>query len=99
MIAAIRQKWGARRRQVLIAWLAAWPTLTAVLFVLQTFSGGWPLPMRSLASSSAMTLLMNFVSVPMVTAVFNRLQARQQIVDQCLGETNFPGEIDSCETG
>ena len=56
----------AKARQILVAWLAAWPTLTLVLYSLQPFSTDWPLPMRSLASATGMALLMNLVSVPLV---------------------------------
>ena len=73
MTGGIRTIWRAKRRQILIAWLAAWPTLTAVLAVLQLVAHGWPLPLRSLASATSMVLLMNFVSVPTVTAILARM--------------------------
>jgi hypothetical protein len=50
MIRTIRTK----AQSVVVAWLAAWPTLTAVLFCLQPFTHDWPLPLRSLASATAM---------------------------------------------
>lgn len=64
MLNTIQYQWRTKRRQILIAWLAAWPTLTVVLFVLGPFSYDWPLPLRSLASATAMVLIMNFFSVP-----------------------------------
>jgi antibiotic biosynthesis monooxygenase (ABM) superfamily enzyme len=73
MIELVQTKWRSKRRQVLIAWFAAWPTLTLVLFALQSVSHDWPLPIRSLASATAMVLLMNFVSVPLVSAMLTRL--------------------------
>lgn len=57
---------------VMVAWLAAWPTLTAVLFCLQPFTHDWPLPLRSLASATAMAILMNLVSVPFVRKLLDR---------------------------
>lgn len=75
MIDAIKIRWRAKRRQIMIAWLAAWPTLTAVLAVLQVVATGWPLPLRSLASATSMVLLMNFLSVPTVTALVTRIGA------------------------
>lgn len=53
-------------RQILVAWMAAWPTLTLVLALTQPFTGDWPLPLRSLLSASCMVLLMNLVSVPLI---------------------------------
>lgn len=55
-----------KARQVLIAWIAAWPTLTLILYCLQPFASDWPVPMRSLASATGMAVLMNLVSVPLV---------------------------------
>ncbi len=75
MIAAIKTRWRAKRRLIMIALLAAWPTLTAVLAVLQLFATGCPLPLRSLASATSMVLLMNFLSVPTVTALVTRISA------------------------
>jgi antibiotic biosynthesis monooxygenase (ABM) superfamily enzyme len=68
VIQNVKLVWRTKRRQILIAWLAAWPTLTLVLFALQPFSRDWPLPLRSLASATAMVLIMNFFSVPTVRA-------------------------------
>ncbi len=73
MIRALTLVWRAKRRQMLIAWLAAWPTLTVVLGVLQPVTRGWPLPMRSLVSATAMVFLMNLVSIPMLTNWFAKL--------------------------
>ncbi len=72
MIGTINATWRARRRQILIAWLAAW-TLTLVLAVLQSVASGWPLPMRSPASATSMVLLMNLFSVPIITALVARI--------------------------
>lgn len=55
-----------KARQVLVTWVAAWPTLTLILYCLHPFSAHWPLPIRSLASASGMAVLMNLVSVPLV---------------------------------
>jgi antibiotic biosynthesis monooxygenase (ABM) superfamily enzyme len=73
MIELVRIKWRSKRQQVLVAWLAAWPTLTLVLFALQPLSQTWSLPMRSLASATAMVFLMNFVSVPIVSSILAML--------------------------
>ena len=75
MIDAIKTRWRTKRRQIIVAWLAAWPTLTVVLAVLQLVATGWPLPLRSLASATSMVLLMNFLSVPTVTALVTRISA------------------------
>jgi antibiotic biosynthesis monooxygenase (ABM) superfamily enzyme len=72
MINHIKSVWRTKRHQILIAWLAAWPTLTLVLFALQPFSHNWPLPLRSLVSATAMVLMMNFISVPSVSALVGR---------------------------
>ncbi len=73
MIKLVQTKWHSKRRQVFIAWVAAWPTLTLVLFALQSVSHNWPLPIRSLASATAMVFLMNFVSVPIVSIIWGKL--------------------------
>lgn len=73
MMKHIQAVWHNKRRQVLIAWLAAWPTLTTVLFLIQPFSHDWPLPLRSLVSATAMVIMMNFVSVPLVATMVAKL--------------------------
>jgi antibiotic biosynthesis monooxygenase (ABM) superfamily enzyme len=73
MIKHLQAVWLNKRRQVLIAWLAAWPTLTTVLFLTQPFSHDWPLPLRSLVSATAMVIMMNFVSVPVVATIVVKL--------------------------
>jgi antibiotic biosynthesis monooxygenase (ABM) superfamily enzyme len=73
MIEWVQTKWHSKRRQVLVGWVAAWPTLTLVLFALQSVSHDWSLPMRSLASATAMVFLMNFVSVPIVSTILGKL--------------------------
>jgi antibiotic biosynthesis monooxygenase (ABM) superfamily enzyme len=73
MIKHFQAVWLNKRRQVLIAWLAAWPTLTTVLFLTQPFSHDWPLPLRSLVSATAMVIMMNFVSVPVVATMLAKL--------------------------
>jgi len=72
MIRTIRTK----AQSVVVAWLAAWPTLTAVLFCLQPFTHDWPLPLRSLASATAMAILMNLISVPLVRKLLDRAAKR-----------------------
>ena len=72
MLEHLKGLWHTKRRQVLVGWLAAWPTLTTILFVLQPFSHDWPLPIRSLVSATAMVIMMNFVSVPLVSAMLAR---------------------------
>jgi antibiotic biosynthesis monooxygenase (ABM) superfamily enzyme len=80
MINHLKSVWRTKRRQILIAWLAAWPTLTLVLFTLQPFSHNWPLPLRSLVSATAMVLMMNFISVPSVSALVAHFkQARTKL--------------------
>lgn len=74
---SFKTTWRSKKRQIMIAWLAAWPTLTVVLAVLQSIAGDWPLPLRSLASATSMVLLMNFLSVPTVTALVTRLRGAQ----------------------
>lgn len=78
MLSRFKNLWHAKRRQVLVAWLAAWPTLTSILYLLQPFSHDWPLPMRSLASATAMVIMMNFVSVPLVSALIVTLTGAKQ---------------------
>lgn len=59
-------------RQILLAWIAAWPTLTLILFVLRPVTEGWSLPLRALASSTGMVLTMNLVSLPLVRLLIRR---------------------------
>lgn len=75
MINTVKVRWRDKKRQILIAWVAAWLTLTVVLAVLQIVANGWPLPLRSLASATSMVLLMIFLSVPTVTALVTRMSA------------------------
>jgi antibiotic biosynthesis monooxygenase (ABM) superfamily enzyme len=74
MIDQVLVIWRAKRHQILITWLAAWPTLTIVLYALQPVSRDWPVPLRSLASATAMVLMMNFISVPTVKAIAEKLR-------------------------
>lgn len=76
MIRQLHALWRTKRRQVFIGWLAAWPTLTTVLFLIQPYSHNWPLPLRSLVSATAMVLMMNFISVPTVSALVDKILAK-----------------------
>ena len=55
--------WHPRAVQVVLVWLAAWPTLSLILSVISPFTSNWPVPARALASATAMAPTMNFVSV------------------------------------
>lgn len=61
--------WHPRAVQVVLVWLAAWPTLSLILSVTSPFTSNWPVPARALASATAMAPTMNFVSVPLLKAI------------------------------
>lgn len=67
-----------RLRQVLIGWVAGWPTLTLVLFCTQPFTHDWPLPLRALVSAAAMAMMMNLISVPLVRRLVDISQRLRQ---------------------
>lgn len=62
-----------RARQVLVVWLAAWPTLTLVMFLISPFTALWPIPAKALASVTAMAPIMNLGSIPLLKAAHRRV--------------------------
>ena len=66
-------RWPPVASRILIAWIAAWPKLTLILYLLTPVSTDWPLPLRSLASATGMVIAMNLVSVPLARRIFTRL--------------------------
>lgn len=67
--------WHPRAVQVVLVWLAAWPTLSLILWVISPFTSNWPVPARALASATAMAPTMNFVSVPLLKAILRRVRS------------------------
>ena len=64
MIKSIQARW----RCALVIWLAAWPAMTALLFLLEPTVGTWPLPLRTLIVSVLMVPAMVLWLVPALTA-------------------------------
>lgn len=73
MAAPTDATWRGKARAILTTWIAAWPTLTAILVATQPFTRGWPLPLRALASATGMAFAMNLVSLPLARALVARL--------------------------
>lgn len=67
--------WHPRAVQVILVWLAAWPTLSLILSVISPFTSNWSVPARALASATAMAPTMNFVSVPLLKAILRRVRS------------------------
>lgn len=69
----------ARRKLALVTWLAAYPTLTALLAVSQALGfASAPLPLRTLAVTLILVPLMVFVLQPNVMRVWNKLRRPRQ---------------------
>ena len=70
----------ARRKLALVTWLAAYPTLTALLAVSQALGlTSAPLPLRTLVVTLILVPLMVFVLQPNLMRVANKLwRARQR---------------------
>jgi antibiotic biosynthesis monooxygenase (ABM) superfamily enzyme len=69
----------ARRKLALVTWLAAYPTLTALLAVSQALGlASAPLPLRTLAVTLVLVPLMVFVLQPNLMRVANKLRRARQ---------------------
>ena len=66
----------ATMKAVLIAWAAAWPTITVLLLVLAEPTEGWPLPARTLLLTGLMVPAMLLVMVPALTLLVGRIERR-----------------------
>lgn len=51
-------------KRALILWLAAFPTITLLLMILQPLLAGWPLAVRTLLLTAIMVPTLQFVLVP-----------------------------------
>lgn len=66
-----------RRRLAVVTWLAAYPTITAILATFKALGiQGAPLPVRTLVLTLIAVPLMVFVLTPTLMRVFIRLQRR-----------------------
>ena len=69
----------ARRRLALVTWIAAYPTLTALLALSKQLGlTSAPLPMRTLAVSLILVPLMVFVLQPNLMRIATRLRRSRQ---------------------
>lgn len=63
-------------RALLISWAAAWPTITALLLLLDGVIGHWPLALRTLVLTGVMVPLTARVLVPALNLAIERLSAQ-----------------------
>ncbi len=82
--------WHPRAVQVVLVWLAAWPTLSLILTVISPFTTNWSVPARALASATAMAPIMNLISVPLLQAILRKV---------CSGFSRMSGDKMSVKSG
>ena len=63
-------------RVLFISWAAAWPTITALLLLLDGVIGHWPLALRTLVLTGVMVPLMARILVPALNLAIERLSAQ-----------------------
>lgn len=57
-------------KQALLTWLGLYPTVLAVAYTVGVLIAEWPLPARTVVTTSLSVLLMTWVVMPIVTRVF-----------------------------
>jgi antibiotic biosynthesis monooxygenase (ABM) superfamily enzyme len=59
-----------RYKMLLMSLLASYPIMTLLTYLSQRFTHGWPLPLRTLLSSSVLLVTMTYLVMPRVTQLF-----------------------------
>ena len=65
-------KFGQLTRQCLLTWLAIYPVITVLLWLLGPSIGSWPLMVRTLVLTVIMVPVMVFALMPALTATLSR---------------------------
>ena len=60
-------------RQTLTVWLAIYPLLTVILWMLGDLLAGLPLPVRTLILTAGIVPLMVYVFIPLAKTIIDRL--------------------------
>lgn len=63
------ERLSARLRAAGVAWLVAYPTITALVLVLDPLTSSWPLPARTLLQSLLMVLVLSLAVPPMARRI------------------------------
>ncbi len=75
-----------RIRTVAVAWIAVWPTVTALLMIVEPFTTDWPLPLQTLLVTAIMVPAMVLLLVPtfdrLASAAGRRLNRNDQQTTQ-----------------
>jgi antibiotic biosynthesis monooxygenase (ABM) superfamily enzyme len=61
-----------RYKLFLLAWLAIYPLITAILWLFGSFLALFPLPLRTLILTGALVYLMTYIVMPRLTKLFHR---------------------------
>ena len=61
-----------RYKMVLVTLLAVYPLISLVQLALVPLLGGWPLALRTLATSALLVCLMTYAAMPLATRLFAR---------------------------
>jgi len=56
----------------LLTWIALWPTVTVVMWVLQPQLRALPVPLQTLVITAIIVPLMTWVHMPLLTRLFRR---------------------------
>ena len=62
--------WPERTKRAVVLWLVVYPTITALLYLLQPLIGDWPLISRTLVLTLIMVPLLQFVLLPRAQSLF-----------------------------
>ena len=59
-----------RYKMLLVSFFASYPIMTVLMYLSQRFIHGWPLPLRTLLSSSVLLVTMTYLVMPHMTRLF-----------------------------
>ena len=69
----MQRRWLLNMRGTLITWAAAWPTITALLLLLDGLLLHWPLAVRTFVLTGLMVPLMTLLIVPGLGWILDRV--------------------------
>lgn len=63
--------WSGKQKQTVLVWLAVYPIITGLVWVLEPVLSSMILPMRTLLLSALMVPIMVYGAMPLINKLFN----------------------------